>query len=79
MADYPDINGISYDWSSITIAMLGDFALGMKSIEIPTHPRDGISHFRMGRDNVLISMMHARLFLGMLLRSPLLLWRKVRT
>lgn len=42
-----------------------------------TYPRDGISHFRMGRDNVRISLMHARLFLGMLWRSPLLLWRKV--
>jgi glycosyltransferase involved in cell wall biosynthesis len=42
-----------------------------------TYPRDGISHFRMGRDNLRISLMHARLFLGMLWRSPLLLWRKV--
>jgi hypothetical protein len=42
-----------------------------------TYPQDGISHFRLWRDNVLISAMHARLFLGMLWRSPLLLWRKV--
>lgn len=42
-----------------------------------TYPLDGISHFRMGRDNVLISLMHARLFLGMLWRAPLLLWRRV--
>jgi len=42
-----------------------------------TYPRDGVSHFRLLRDNVLISAMHARLFVGMLLRSPLLLWRKV--
>jgi len=42
-----------------------------------TYPQDGISHFRMWRDNGLISAMHARLFLGMLWRSPLLLWRKV--
>jgi glycosyltransferase involved in cell wall biosynthesis len=42
-----------------------------------TYPLDGVSHFRMLRDNVRISLMHARLFVGMLLRSPLLLWRKV--
>ena len=42
-----------------------------------TYPQDGISHFRLWRDNVLISAMHARLFLGMLWRAPLLLWRKV--
>ena len=42
-----------------------------------TYPRDGISHFRLWRDNVRISALHARLFLGMLWRAPLLLWRKV--
>lgn len=42
-----------------------------------TYPLDGISHFKMLRDNLLISRMHAQLLLGMLLRSPLLLWRKV--
>lgn len=42
-----------------------------------TYPQDGISHFRMWRDNVRISAMHARLFFGMLCRAPLLLWRKV--
>jgi glycosyltransferase involved in cell wall biosynthesis len=42
-----------------------------------TYPQDGISHFRMLRDNALISAMHARLFFGMLCRAPRLLWRKV--
>ncbi|TFZ00395.1 glycosyltransferase family 2 protein [Ramlibacter henchirensis] len=42
-----------------------------------TYPQDGVSHFRMWRDNVRISAMHARLFAGMLCRAPLLLWRKV--
>jgi glycosyltransferase involved in cell wall biosynthesis len=42
-----------------------------------TYPQDGISHFRLWSDNLRISAMHARLFLGMLWRSPLLLWRKV--
>ena len=42
-----------------------------------TYPQDGLSHFRVLRDNVLISKMHARLFAGMLLRSPVLLARKL--
>ncbi len=42
-----------------------------------TYPQDGLSHFRVLRDNVLISGMHARLFGGMLLRSPMLLARKL--
>lgn len=53
---------------------------GVRVVNVPTrvtYPQDGVSHFRLWRDNVLISAMHARLFLGMLWRSPLLLWRKV--
>lgn len=42
------------------------------------YPEDGVSHFDLWRDNVAISAMHAKLFLGMLLRLPQLLWRKVR-
>lgn len=52
---------------------------GVRVINQPTrvtYPQDGISHFRLWRDNVRISAMHARLFLGMLWRAPLLLWRK---
>ncbi|HKU13974.1 MAG TPA: glycosyltransferase family 2 protein [Steroidobacteraceae bacterium] len=40
------------------------------------YPRDGVSHYRMFRDNVRMTSLHARLMLGMLLRLPLLLWRK---
>lgn len=41
-----------------------------------TYPLDGVSHFDVLRDNVRISGMHAKLFFGMLLRLPMLLWRK---
>ncbi|MFC7422169.1 glycosyltransferase family 2 protein [Iodobacter arcticus] len=53
---------------------------GMPIINQPTkvtYPSDGVSHFKALLDNVLISRMHARLFVGMLLRSPLLIWRKL--
>lgn len=42
------------------------------------YPLDGVSHFRLLHDNVLISSMHTRLFFGMLLRSPVILWRRWR-
>lgn len=42
------------------------------------YPLDGISHFMLVRDNLLISKMHAKLFFGMLIRSPLLLARNLR-
>jgi glycosyltransferase involved in cell wall biosynthesis len=40
-----------------------------------TYPEDGVSHFNVWRDNLCISSMHARLFLGMLRRAPQLLAR----
>jgi glycosyltransferase involved in cell wall biosynthesis len=58
---------------------------GISVVNIRTavhYPIDGRSHFRMLRDNWLISRMHARLFFGMLARFPLLLrkkWAKTAT
>ena len=37
----------------------------------------GVSHFRYLRDNVLLTWMHTRLFLGFLLRLPLLVVRSM--
>lgn len=38
----------------------------------------GVSHFRYGRDNLLLTWMHTRLMVGFVLRLPLLLWRRWR-
>lgn len=43
-----------------------------------TYPPGGVSHFRLWRDNWLISRMHTRLFFGMLWRLPRLLLRRAR-
>jgi glycosyltransferase involved in cell wall biosynthesis len=40
------------------------------------YPLDGVSHYRMFRDNVRMTSLHISLLLGMLVRLPLLLWRK---
>lgn len=40
------------------------------------YPLDGLSHFRLWLDNALISKMHTKLFFGMLLRAPQILWRR---
>jgi glycosyltransferase involved in cell wall biosynthesis len=42
-----------------------------------TYPADGVSHFRLWRDNWLISRMHTRLFFGMLRRAPRLIARRL--
>jgi glycosyltransferase involved in cell wall biosynthesis len=55
---------------------------GMPVVSMPTrvtYPLDGISHFKMWRDNVRISWMHTRLFFGMLWRAPMILLRRLRS
>lgn len=54
--------------------------MGLKVVNIPTrvvYPENGLSHFDVVRDNLRISRMHAKLFFGMLIRLPVLLWRKL--
>ncbi len=54
---------------------------GLDVVNIDTavqYPLDGVSHFRMLEDNVLISKKHAQLFFGMLWRLPRLLARHWR-
>ncbi len=41
-----------------------------------TADEGGVSHFRYGRDNLLLTWMHTRLMVEFLLRLPLLLWRR---
>jgi glycosyltransferase involved in cell wall biosynthesis len=54
---------------------------GVPAINLPAPVRyfrpdeDGVSHFNYFRDNALLTWMHLRLFIGFLLRLPLLLLR----
>ena len=56
---------------------------GVRPVNLPAAVRyfradeGGVSHFRYGRDNVLLTWMHARLFVGFVLRLPLLLLRRL--
>jgi glycosyltransferase involved in cell wall biosynthesis len=55
---------------------------GVKPLNLPapvkylTAEEGGVSHFKYGRDNVLLSWMHLRLMLEFALRLPSLLWRR---
>ena len=57
---------------------------GVRPINLPAAVRylpseeGGVSHFRYGRDNLLLTGMHIRLLLGFLLRLPVLLVRRLR-
>lgn len=55
---------------------------GVKPVNMPAPVRylsadeGGVSHFRYLRDNVLLTWMHTRLFIGFVLRLPMLLMRR---
>ena len=57
---------------------------GVRPINLPAPVRyyraeeGGVSHFRYLRDNLLLSWMHARLFVGFVWRLPILLVRRVQ-
>jgi len=54
---------------------------GLNVINLTTevnYPQDGVSHFKMLRDNFDISKTHAQLFFGMLIRFPKLLMRHLQ-
>ncbi len=56
---------------------------GVSPLNVPAPVRyfaaadGGVSHFNYLRDNILLTWMHTRLFLGFLLRLPVLLWRRI--
>lgn len=55
---------------------------GVRPVNLPAPVRyyraeeGGVSHFRYLRDNLLLSWMHTRLFIGFVLRLPVLLMRR---
>ena len=57
---------------------------GVQPVNLPAPVRyyrsdeGGVSHFRYLRDNLLLSWMHARLFIGFIVRLPLLMVRRAR-
>jgi hypothetical protein len=42
-----------------------------------TAEEGGVSHFHYGRDNLLLTWMHTRLFFGFLIRLPMLIARRI--
>jgi hypothetical protein len=56
------------------------FWAGTPVVNLPTpvtYPADGVSNFRMVRDNLRMAALHLRLLAGMLLRLPVLLPRRL--
>jgi predicted LPLAT superfamily acyltransferase len=64
-----------------TDAMVRLYWAGTESLFLPTkvrYPEDGVSHYRMLRDNLRMLSLHLRLELGMLPRIPMLIARNLR-
>ncbi|HKP94989.1 MAG TPA: glycosyltransferase family 2 protein [Fibrobacteria bacterium] len=66
--------GNRMDFDPEVLVRLKWAGLALRFLPVAVHyPQGGVSHFRLGRDNLLISWMHTRLFFGMLRRLfPLL-------
>jgi len=76
-----DTNKIGTHMDFDTDIMVKLYWLGAEVISVPTRVRynlDGSSRFRMFKDNVLITLMHCKLFFGMLVRIPRLLARNIK-
>ncbi|WP_323113332.1 glycosyltransferase family 2 protein [Pseudomonas guariconensis] len=71
--------GRRMDFDTEILVRLSWRGLPMRWLPTRVHyPSDGVSHFRLFHDNALISRMHAKLCIGMLLRAPMILWRRWR-
>lgn len=59
---------VRFSWKGIKIIS--------ESVKI-SYPIDGVSNFRMVRDNIRISLTYAKLVIGMIVRLPILIFRKI--
>lgn len=63
--------------AAVRLAWLGVPAVNLSApVRYFTPAEGGVSHFRYGRDNALLTVMHVRLFFGFLARLPRLIARR---
>lgn len=71
-----------YDFDAEAAVRLCWLGVAIVNLEAPVRylhaGEGGVSHFRYGRDNALLTWMHVRLTLGFVARLPLLLARRLR-
>jgi len=71
-----------FDFDTEAVVRLAWSGVKPLNIDAPvkylTADEGGVSHFRYGRDNLLLTWMHFRLMVAFGLRLPLLLWRRWR-
>lgn len=63
---------------AVRLCWLGVRPLALDApVRYPAAAEGGVSHFRYGRDNLLLAFMHLRLLAGFLVRLPVLLARRL--
>ncbi|MCR0984008.1 glycosyltransferase family 2 protein [Roseomonas populi] len=71
-----------YDFDAEAVVRLAWRGVPVRNLEAAvryfTPDQGGVSHFRYGRDNLLLTGMHTRLVLGFLARLPVLAARRLR-
>jgi len=79
MARQPWMRRFDFDTEAVVrLAWRGVKPVNMDAPVIYPRPEDGgVSHFRYGRDNALLTWMHTRLMLEFVLRLPLLLLKRL--
>ncbi|MFT6389583.1 MAG: glycosyltransferase involved in cell wall biosynthesis [Cellvibrionaceae bacterium] len=68
---------MDFDTEILVKAVWADVPLHFMPTKV-IYPENSVSHFHYARDNLLLIALHARLILGMLLRSPMLIARRIR-
>ena len=70
-----------FDFDPEAVVRLGWAGVRPLNLDAPVRylsaDEGGVSHFKYLRDNALLTWMHTRLFLGFVLRLPLLVWRRL--
>ena len=70
-----------FDFDPEAVVRLGWAGVRPRNLDAPVRylsaAEGGVSHFKYLRDNALLTWMHTRLFLGFVLRLPLLVWRRL--
>lgn len=69
--------GFQFEMETLVRASWAGMKVGYTDIEVH-YPTEGrVSHFDMKKDNIKFSLLSMKLFFGMLLRSPILAYRKI--
>jgi len=69
---------MDFDTEMLVKAVWADVPLHFMPTKV-IYPEGSVSHFHYCRDNFLLISLHIRLILGMLLRSPILIFRRIRS